>query len=178
MPTAPSLIVTPHSRTFWTTSSAWALRAGPGRFPDQTGAASAFCFRRPPSWTQLRRANRGDVTAGSCADHHNIELVRHAAPLALTAHTATAWQAPLRARYAHHMACRPLALTAHPLRRGESTGRLRGPKGVKQRLPVRVIAFVLDAQDVPSDVEDGEDTQSVWTDRTRAGKRDTPPASP
>ena len=46
--------------------------------PDQAGAAERFLFLDDGGpQSQLRRANGRDVSAGACADHHNIELVRH-----------------------------------------------------------------------------------------------------
>ena len=56
------------------------LEQGLGRnaSPDQAGTAERFLlFDDRRLQPQLRRANGRDVAAGSCTNHHNIELVRH-----------------------------------------------------------------------------------------------------
>src|SRR4029450_9830194 len=101
------------------------LEQGLGRYapPDQTGAPERLLFPDDCCLeSQLRCPNRGDVAAGSRADYHHVELVRHVrsrlradcaprygvagsvsrslrTPLrrgrlrfALTAHSATAWR--------------------------------------------------------------------------------------
>ncbi len=84
-------------------------RLGRDASPDQAGAAERLLFLDDGGLqSQLRRADGRDVAAGSRANHHNIELVRHVS-------------SRLRADCAHRYGAA-----------GQQGNLLSAPKGVKQ----------------------------------------------